>query len=208
MKTSLRISPLTLPGLILLAVLVTACSGILTSEQPAKQYYTLTPFTVAANTSGEEPGPALSITVSAVPGLDTDRILALGPDARLHRFANARWPDNLPEVVSSVMKRSLASTGRFSMVDEIGRATAGGWLLKLEIQQFYGIQDTAGISTSVLVEMAGSLECDGRTRQLELSDSRPVAGERLSTVVAAHQAGLNGVTRQLLDQVREFCTPT
>ena len=48
------------------------------------------------------------MTVSAVPGLDTDRVLALSTDARLNQYANARWPDHLPEVLTSVMKRSLA----------------------------------------------------------------------------------------------------
>ena len=184
--------------------LLTACSGVLTSEQPAKQYYTLMPLAAPPSGPIQEPGPSLSISVSAVPGLDTDRVLALGPDASLNRYANARWPDHLPEVLTSVMRRSLVNTGRFSAVEEAGHAKTG-WVLKLEVQQFYGVQDQAGNTSSVLVEMAGTVYCDGGLKNLKLADSRRVGDERLSAVVSAHQAGLDSVTKQLIDQLAGNC---
>ena len=90
--------------------LLSACSGLLESGQPAKQYYMLSPVQLASSSpaNGDQP---LTLSISAVPGLDTDRIQALGSDAALNRYANARWPDHLPEVVGSVLKRSLASQG-------------------------------------------------------------------------------------------------
>ena len=185
--------------------LLNACSGVLTSEQPAKQYYTLMPLAAPPAGPDQEPGPALSISVNAVPGLDTDRVLALGPDASLNRYANARWPDHLPEVLTSVMKRSLVNSGRFSLVEEAGHGK-GAWVLKLEVQQFYGVQDQAGNTSSVLVEMSGTVYCDGSLNNLKLSDSNRVTEERLSAVVSAHQSGLDHVTRQLIDQITGACT--
>jgi ABC-type uncharacterized transport system auxiliary subunit len=176
----------------------------LTSEQPAKQYYTLMPYKNAGGTVHAVAAPALTISVKTVPGLDTDRILALGTDARLHRFANARWPDHLPEVLTSVMKRSLLASGSFATVDSASKVREG-WGLKLEVQQFYGIQDSSGATLSVLVEMAGELQCSGKSQHIELSDSSRVAEERLSAIVAAHQASLDEVTRQLLAHITEIC---
>jgi ABC-type uncharacterized transport system auxiliary subunit len=53
--------------------------------------------------------------------------------------------------------------------------------------------------------MAGDIECGKQNRNLKLSASNPVAEERLSAVVAAHQKGLNDVTRQLMDGISEIC---
>ena len=189
-----------------MTMLLAACSGVMDSKQPARQAYMLTPYSGAADTANPAQGPELSITVSAVPGLDTDRVQALSSDARLNQYANARWPDHLPEVLTSVMKRSLASSGRFSAVEESTRASGDGWLLLLEVQQFYGIRNASGDTSAVIVEMTGSIECNDLRGSFTLSDSNPVGDERLSAVVAAHQQGLDDVTRQLLDQISKTCT--
>ena len=195
-----------LTAMALATVLVSACSGVMDSKQPAKQYYLLTPDTTSTGTASPTAGPALSMTVSVVPGLDTDRVLALSPDARLSPYANARWPDHLPEVITSVLKRSLAASGRFSSVEESSRLSDDGWLLTLEVQQFYGIQNGAGDTSSVRVEMAGPIECNGKLAPVRLSDSNSVSQERLAAVVAAHQQGLNDVTQQLLQQMKGSCS--
>ena len=193
-------------ALAVMTMLLAACSGVMDSKQPARQAYMLTPYSGAADTANPAQGPELSITVSAVPGLDTDRVQALSNDARLNQYANARWPDHLPEVLTSIMKRSLMSADRFSSVEESNRASGGGWLLILEVQQFYGIRNASGDTSAVIVEMTGSIECNDHRGSLTLSDSNPVGDERLSAVVAAHQQGLDDVTRQLLDQISKTCT--
>ena len=184
-----------LPALAAMTMLLAACSGVMDSKQPARQVYMLAPYSGAANAATPAQGPELSMTVSAVPGLDTDRVQALSSDARLNQYANARWPDHLPEVLTSVMNRSLASTGRFSAVEESTRASGDGWLLLLEVQQFYGIRNASGDTSAVIIEMTGSIECSGLRGSFSLSDSNPVSEERLSAVVAAHQRGLDNVTR-------------
>jgi hypothetical protein len=67
---------------------------------------------------------------------------------------------------------------------------------------FPGSVDCPGTTSAVIVEMTGSIKCNDLRGSFTLSDSSPVADERLSAVVAAHQQGLNDVTRQLLDQIR------
>ena len=195
-----------LTALALATILAGACSGVMDSKQPARQYYLLTPDTTSSGTGNPTEGPALSMTVSVVPGLDTDRVLALSPDARLSPYANARWPDHLPEVITSVLKRSLAASGSFSSVEDSTRLSDDGWLLTLEIQQFYGIRDASGSTSSVTVEMNGSIECGHEREVFTLSDSNSIGEERLSTVVAAHQRSLDEVTRQLLAEIEENCS--
>ena len=205
MNTKIRLSALTLPIVLLLVTALSACSGVLTSEQPAKQYYTLMPLKNNGSAVKVDTLPALTISVTAVPGLDTDRILALGADARLHRYANARWPDHLPEVLTSVLKRSLLASGNFSAVHS-GTSTGDVWGLELEVQQFYGTRDGSGTTSSVLVEMAGELKCSGDHHQIGLSDSSRVAVERRSVIVAALQARLYAVSWLLLASFYEICS--
>jgi len=195
----------------LLAVLmatsmITACSGVMDSAQPARQTYMLMPSAQASGTANDGQGPVLSVSLGAVPGLDTDRIQALDSDAQLKRYANARWPDHLPEVLGSVVQRSLAASGRFSAVEQSERASGDGWMLQLEVQKFYGLQSTSGSTNSIVVEVSGSIECAGNKETFTLSDSQPVSEDRLSIVVAAHQRGLDNVTRQMLERINGACS--
>ena len=194
-----------IPALLLTTALLTACSGVMDSSQPIKQHYMLMPYSGAASATETTQKVALSMSVSAIPGLDTDRVLAIDSDARLNHYANARWPDHLPEVLTSVIKRSLASTGQFSTVEFGTRAGSDEWLLTLEVQQFYGLQTSSGNTSSVKVEFTGTIECGESQASFTLSDSETVAEERLAVVVAAHQRGLDNITGQLLQEISTTC---
>lgn len=189
----------------LLLLLLAGCGNILTSQQPVRHNYLLSSYAAAPMHADQQAAPELTLGLAAIPGLDTDRILALGTDARLNHYANARWPDHLPEVLASVIRRSLEATGRYAAVREAEPGATEGWALNLEVREFYGIQDASGATTAVRVALAGTLACGGATHALRLSEATPVAEERLSTVVAAHQAGLDGVTRQLIDRAHTLC---
>ena len=84
---------------------------------------------------------------------------------------------------------------------------ADGWQLQLEAREFFGILDAAGNTSSVRVALAGSLECRGQRHALNLRKSNPVGAQRLASVVAAHQAGLDDVTRQLTRLIGDLCPP-
>jgi ABC-type uncharacterized transport system auxiliary subunit len=195
------------PGLALLTtlLLVQGCSGILTSDQPAKQTYLLTPLATDSSATAAGGGNDLALEVTAIPGLDTDRILTLDIDARLQPLSNARWPDHVPEILTSVLQRSLESTGQFTSVQASDRAADGGWVLQLEVREFFGIQDGTGSTSSVRVNLAGSIECFGSRHPLRLSEINPVATQRLASVVAAHQAGIDGATQNLVDRIGQAC---
>jgi len=197
---------LALAALLAVSVSLTpGCSGLLTSDQEPRQHYLLAPLQEPATTAETAPSHRLALQVSAIPGLDTDRILALGADARLQQYGNARWPDHLPEVLASTLQRSLESTGRFDAVDIADRAADSGWLLRLEAREFYGIRDSAGNTESVRGALAGDIDCGGERHRLQLSSVQPVAEQRLANIVAAHQSSLDAVTRQLFERIARSC---
>lgn len=187
------------------ALLLTSCAGVLNSEQPAQLNYLLRPYAAAATPAAGGALPELVLQLTVIPGLDTDRLLALGVDARLSHYANARWPDHLPEVLASVMQRSLEATGRFATVEVAATGAPDAWSLDLEVREFYGIQDAAGVTSSVRVGLAGRLACGAQAHVLHLAETAPVAEERLAVVVAAHQAALDRVTRQLIERTQALC---
>lgn len=152
----------------LLALLLAGCGNLLTSEQPTRHHYLLSPFAAAPAPTDQQTAPELTLGLVAIPGLDTDRILALGTDARLNHYANARWPDHLPEVLASVIRRSLEATGRYAAVRDAEAGVTEDWALNLEVREFYGIQDASGATTAVRVALAGTLACGGATHTLSL----------------------------------------
>ncbi len=192
-------------ALLALTLQITACSGLLSSDAPSRQHYLLQPYNGHSSEATDETWPVLVLTVSAVPGLDTDHIQALSTDARLIQYANARWTDFLPEVLTSVMRRSLASTGRFEAVNTKRGSDTNQWTLKLEVQQFYGILDSAEQTTSVRVRFEGNLSCNDQEHQLQLSASEPVRTNRLEVVVSAHQQALDEANGQLMDHFISLC---
>lgn len=190
----------------LAAWLTTACSGVLTSDEPAKRFYLLQPVGGAAGAAMIDPaGPDAGVIVDPVPGLDTDRLLALGSDARLIAYGNARWPEHLPELLGSVLARSLEGSGGYRSVTAGAVLREPGWTLRLELREFYGVQDAAGETRAVRVSLAGTIACGGGIHPLHAETETPVNSERLESIVRAHQAGLDAATRQLADGMTAAC---
>ena len=198
-----KMRPLTLISVLTITacLLLSSCSGLLDSGQPAQRTFLLTPYSpsVAAPTGGEING--LTVKLAAAPGLDSDRLLTLSPDAGLSHFSGARWPDHLPEFAGSLVRRSLQQTGWFSKVSDGRDSGSGECALKLEVQQFYTLLDSAGIASAVRIGMSGSFACNGRPEPLDLNASARVSGQSLGAVVAAHQQAMDQLLRSLITEL-------
>lgn len=191
-----------LAGLALLTL--AGCGSVLESGKPARHEYLLRPPSAPA-TDAVAGAPSLVLSVSAVPGLDTDRILVLGDDARLNPVANAHWADNLPEVFRSVARRSLADSGRFTGVGVGGMARPDEWQLDMELQAFYGEQDAAGRTERVRLRLEASLRCGGNRERLMIEEQAPADASSVAELVAAHQRVTDAALRPLPDRIVAIC---
>jgi ABC-type uncharacterized transport system auxiliary subunit len=192
--------------LILTAIGLSACAGVLESNKPAREVYLLqAPATSPVTPSPD--APRLVLSVFTVPGLDTDNIQVLHPNARLFPVANAHWPDNLPEVMSSLSRRALMDSGLFRSISMSTIARPGEWLLELELQAFYGLQDSSGATIAVLMQLEGNLRCEERTEVLRLESRKSVQSGSLPDLVAAHQQALNETLQALPERIQQACEP-
>ena len=185
---------------IILALSVSACSGLTRSDQPATKTWWLEPYVGMTEKTSPDAVKLVAISVRAVPGLDTNRILTLADDAQLSQFSAARWADNLPELVESLVSRSLEASGRFEVVSDRAGGGSENCDLQLEIREFFAHLGTSGRTGEVVVAIDGRYQCkSSESVALHLNISIPVHDDRMSVIVAAFQQAIDSVTKDLLE---------
>jgi ABC-type uncharacterized transport system auxiliary subunit len=190
---------------VLASLWLSACAGVLESNKPAREVYLLSP--PGSSPSPVKPGaPRLVMSLDTVPGLDTDEIQVLGSNSRLNPVANAHWPDNLPEVMSSLSRRTLIDSGKFAHVAAASLARPGEWSLELELQAFYGLQDSGGVTRSVLFQMEAGIRCDARSDVIHLESKQNVRSASLADLVSAHQQAVNEALPKLPAHIEQACS--
>lgn len=193
-------------SLIILAVslVICACAGILDSNEPAERVYWLQPTIMAGVETTSEIRHGIVVTIRAAPGLDTDRILILQPGSRLNHYQAARWPDNAPDVIESLFRQTLESTGNYARVSGRNNARTTDWRLQLELREFYSTIDPTG-TDFVRVALSGHASCNGLDYFIQLSSSNHFENERLRVVVAAYQRALDDISTSLVDELSAAC---
>ena len=190
---------------LLLALLfgIAACSGLLNSNQPAERVYWLEPLIVPKAVVADGAPPSLAVAVSAAPGLDTNRLLILGPGARLNHYAEARWPDNFPEVLESLLRTTLESTGQYSRVTTQSGYRSADRALNLEVRELYTLASAS--ENTVRMVLRGYVSCSESDHVIAMQANVGIDDNRLSQIVAAYQRALHEISAQLVTQLSEAC---
>jgi ABC-type uncharacterized transport system auxiliary subunit len=187
-----------LPALLLLATLsatLGGCAGLLSSDAPPSSEWWLE--ATAPATPVERGTQTLVLDLTVVPGLDTDRILNLGPQARLNHYAGAFWPDHLPEVLASVLARSFEQSGwRAVRLDDRVR-NDDECLLTLETRAFYGRVNRENLTEQVETRFDGALVCDETRKPVSTRQAVSVTENRMGSIVAAFQTALGRTVEEL-----------
>ncbi len=187
MKNLMR---LTLLGLLSL----TACGGLPSSDKPVTRTWMLMPLEQPARTEAAAAMTTIDLSVVAVPGLDTDQILTLSTEAELNSYAGARWADHTPEMLESLIRRTLQESGKFKLVTSQADCD-----LRLEVQEFFAYITSSGAGAEVHIELDGQYSCRSENpKPIHLQASIPVHEDRMATIVAAFQTATNKVLNDLL----------
>lgn len=190
-------------GILMTAFVLTACKGLFQSDKPALNVWWLQPVTVTPGVDVATAPATLALDLTAVPGLDSGRILALSSDGQLKPYAGARWVDELPGLVESLVTRSLNASSRFEVVQH-GRSGAAGpdCELRLELTEFFADLEAGGRTRGVSVEMGGNFHCGAdETHGVASRAYVGVDAERMSEIVAAFQKALDKVTLDIIKQI-------
>lgn len=210
----LRIAALLAP------TLLCACSGLLRSNLPPEQVYTLgapaagtgpAAAAEAAPAAGaREPAPSLAVArPSAAPGLDTGHIVLLRPDHRMDVYAGSRWPAPVPAMVEALAVQTLRASGAWAVVAGSDSRFPSGYLLEITVRRFEA--DYSGSDAPPTVTVA--LDCTvGRRATREVIATYTAAGsaaataDRMSAIVAAFgeatDAALTALAADTLAAVR------
>ncbi|MCP4046324.1 MAG: hypothetical protein GY732_10085, partial [Gammaproteobacteria bacterium] len=145
--------------LLLITMCLGACSGLTQSNKPAVTTWWLKPLSGEAQITSPDPVASISVSVTVVPGLDTDRILTLSDDSELKPYAGARWVGNLPELAKSLVSRTLEASGNFEMVSERARAGHKRCDLHPELRNFTANLNSSMQTRSVQAAIQGPSPC-------------------------------------------------
>jgi cholesterol transport system auxiliary component len=179
------------------SVLLTACSGLRSKDEPDRTY-----LLRAAPAAGRAalPGVLAVLPPAVQPGFDTDRILLTRAGRELDHFAASRWGDSLPRVIAALAVQSLAGGGGFANVVEAGRpAVASDYELLLTVRHFEAAYDASGAAPVMQVAFECTLTAGAPRRVLgrcDASASEPAGDNRMAAIVAAME---QAVQRALAD---------
>jgi ABC-type uncharacterized transport system auxiliary subunit len=180
------------------------CGGTFTSRAPVSHAYVLRPPAVAAPAASRL---AVSVRVArpaAGPGLDTDRILLLTPDARLDFYAGGHWATSIPSLVGALATETLRDSGAFEAVYGESATFPADHLLFITVRRFEAEAPSDGVAPTARVVLDCSLGVrtgDGAVATFRVTGEAQASTNRLGAIVAAHQAAINDALSALAIEV-------
>ena len=189
--------------LVAIVGVLSACGSLTRSDKPTATTWWLEPYTTSMQVVASEQPLLVTVTVTVVPGLDSDQVLTLSDKAVLKPYAGARWADHLPELVASLVGRSLEASGGFEILSDRAGPGSENCDLQLELSEFFAELSPTGQTSGVSVAVNGHFVCESAEALVVQSDvSIPVADERMAVIVAAFQQALNSATQDILNQIK------
>jgi cholesterol transport system auxiliary component len=176
-----------------------ACGNIL-GPPPASQIYMLRPAPPAQG--GEKVSWALAIDKpDASDALDTDRIALAKSDTQLDYYANAMWPDRLPDLIQTTLLAGFEATSRIDSVAREEDSLHADYDLTTDIRDFEAHYDTPdGAPTATITIIAHMAEAHSRkiVANLTVNLSEPASANNVDAVVQAFDTALAKAVAQIV----------
>jgi cholesterol transport system auxiliary component len=147
---------------------------------------------------------------SAPAAIDTTRIVFQPNENEIAYYANARWSDRAPRMISTLLVETLSNTGRFPAVIGPGGTARMDYALVGDIRAFAASrpadaglgQGTAKVRVAFYVRLLRA-----RDRSIvasrEFSSEAAAPGSGMANVVAAYDAALGTVLAEIADWTLE-----
>jgi cholesterol transport system auxiliary component len=191
-----------------------ACGSLskLVGPPDAPQIYALRPAVPAAQPGGSKVSWALAILKpDASSNLDTSRIALARSDTQLDYYANAVWPDRLPDLVQTALLAGFEASGRIDAVSREEDSLQSDYELSTDLRDFearYSTPDGApNVAVTIIAHMA-----DARSRKivanLTVTLTQPATANSVDSVVQAFAATLAKAVDQITQWAFALPTPT
>lgn len=181
--------------------LALAACGNLLGPPPASQIYMLRPAPPTAG-QGEKVSWALAIDKpDASDALDTERIALTKSDTQLDYYANAVWPDRLPNLVQTALLAGFEATGRIESVARDEDSLHAEYQLATDIRDFearYAAPDGAPTATIAIVAHMAEAHSRKIIANLTVNFSEPASANSVDAVVQAFDAALAKAIAQIV----------
>ena len=185
---------------------LTACGSLdkLVGPPDAPQIYALRPALSPAQPPGSKVGWALTIQKpSAAGNLDSARIALARNGMQLDYYANAAWPDRLPDLVQTALLAGFEASGRIDAVSRDEDALLSDYQLSTELRDFearYATPDgVPNVAVTIIAHMAGT-----KSRKILANSSvnltEPASANSVDAVVQA----LNTALAKAVDQIVQW----
>lgn len=167
-------------------------NGLLGPDGDPPARYRLDPPAAGSGAQGRAPLPlALSVARPRAAGsLDGDRIAVVQPGNRFDHYAGVRWSDPAPDMLQSLLVRTLQAGGRFETVAAAPSRLPADLLLVAELRRFEARYSAEGSAPVVDVELQFTLVDVRGGRRVAgplASAQAPAAADRRAEVVSAFQ---------------------
>ncbi len=192
-------------SVLILVAMSAGCTSLLTSDVPPENIYWLEPPNPVPRSTQVAGPTSISVQIAAAPGLDTDRLLIRGPGAILNSYAAARWTDNAPEVLDTLIRTALEDSGRFSRVTSSRSGWLADWTLDLELRAFFAVLASESSLPTIEIEFRGYLRCTEAEVPIRIANQAPVSQVTLTAIVEGFQRAVDSSLRELLDQLPDAC---
>jgi cholesterol transport system auxiliary component len=192
---------------------LSACGNMLGPPHAGTIYVMKPRFTAPAAPSAAAPLPkaawALSVMRPDCPGsLDTDRIALIKPDGTMDYYANAAYPDRLPQLVQTALIDAIEAGGRIGQVAREQDALHADYALFTEIKDFEA--HYVGAAPEVRVTLAAKLATShGRiiVANMVASHTVPAGADSVGAVTGALESGLGAAASEIAAWVGGFPPP-
>jgi cholesterol transport system auxiliary component len=185
------------------------CGGIL-PKPASNQIYLLKPTPMPA-AAGPKVGWALVIQMpDALDSLDTTRIAIMRSADTLDYYANAQWPDRLPQLVAGALVQGFQASGRIDQVGRTHDALHADYALQTELRDFEARYATPDGAPTVMVQIAAQLIVR-KTRRVVgsfvASQSAPAATNSIDAAVRAFDMALGAAVTQIVTWTLDTAPP-
>jgi cholesterol transport system auxiliary component len=207
-------NPLRLLAPVLLGLAVAGCSGLLHSNAPPVQIYTLRAPSASDAGTDQTAATAASVRVAhprAAPGLETAQIVLLQSDHRMNVYAASAWAADAPALLESLAVVTLRGSGHWRSVQDAESPFPSDYMLQISIAHFDAdYSDDTGAPPTVRVTLDCTLgKAMGRDiiTTFVASGSAVAGANRLSEVVAAFQQATDAAMTSLSQQAAAATRP-